>query len=110
MQISEYTQGTDENTIGMMLLKEGTISRSQLSTAMMLRESARKSGETLVELGVISPTEFAVALEFMMAEILVGLGYAEEQRVFGSMRIQSAMEIQTFSDTEFCIDEDLLDF
>lgn len=60
--------------------------------AKRLQETARKSGETLVADGIISAKEFDVALGWQLAETIVGLGYAGEREVFGSLRIGVAKE------------------
>jgi len=88
-------QRAGRKTIGEIVVERGIISRDQLNMAVKVQESARKSGEALVDLGVISPDEFESALELLLAEILVGLGYADERTIFGSSRISVVVDSQT---------------
>ena len=84
MDISKHTM------IGEILIARGHITRSQLNMAQRLQETARRSGATLVADGIISSKEFDIALGWQLAETIVGLGYAEEREVFGSLRISVA--------------------
>jgi len=84
-----------KRTIGEILVERGMISRKQLNMAIKIQEPGRKSGEALVELGIISPDEFEAILELQLAEILVGLGYADEEDIFGSSRTSVSMGNQT---------------
>lgn len=78
--------------IGEILIMRGIITRNQLNMAKKFQEPARKCGETLVDNGVISPNALDIALGWQLAEALVGLGYAREKDVFGSLRISVATE------------------
>ena len=99
-----------EKTIGEVLVECGVISRNQLNMAMKLLEPGRKSGEELVEIGVISSDELEVALELVLAEILVGMGYADEIDVFGSSRIKVSVDDQLPIAVNFFSSEDFEDF
>ena len=55
--------------------------------AKKLQEPARDSGSMLVADGIISSEELDIAIGWQLAETIVGLGYAGERDVFGSMRI-----------------------
>lgn len=96
MDISKHTM------IGEILIARGRITRSQLNMAKRLQETARRSGETLVADGIISSKEFDIALGWQLAEAIVGLGYAGEREVFGSLRIGVAKGcIRTGVDLQF---------
>ena len=77
---------TEKKTIGDILLGRGMLSKSQLNMAMKVQEPARKSGEELVEIGILLPDELEVALDLQLADILVGMGYVDEKVLFGSSR------------------------
>ena len=81
MDLSKHTM------IGEILISRGLISRDQLNMAKRLQEPARESGNALVADGIISPDELDIALGWQLAEAIVGLGYAGERDVFGSLRI-----------------------
>jgi hypothetical protein len=102
-------QRAKKMTIEEILVERGIISVNQLNMAVKIQEPARKSGEELVDLGVISPDEFEVALELLLAEILVGLGYADERDIFGSSRISVVVDTRTFRSMDPCSNEDLSD-
>ncbi len=79
--------------IGDILIARGAITRSQLNMAMKFHEPARTMGKALVAEGVISPDDLDMALGWLLAEVIVGLGYAGEREVFGSLRIGVASEL-----------------
>ena len=100
-----------ERNIGHVLLERGEISIGQLNMAMKVHETARKSGEELLELGIISSHELGVFLDLQLAEILVGMGYVDEQKVFGSLRIVMVQEHQETPKQSSSLDSsDFLDF
>ncbi len=73
--------------IGEILILRGLITRSQLNMAKKLQEPARESGSALVDDGIISSEDLDISLGWQLAETIVGLGYAGERDVFGSLRI-----------------------
>jgi len=89
-------------SIGDILVEDGTISKSQLDTAIKLRESGQMSAGALFDEGMISPEEMEIALELQLAEIIVALGYADEQQIFGTLRIG------VVKDGEVCFPDSLL--
>ncbi len=103
--------------IGEILIARGRITRSQLNMARKFQEPAQESGEALVADGIISSEDLDVALGWQLAETIVGLGYATEREVFGSLRIGVATEsvgartssqnIEQYNDGEL---EDFSDF
>ena len=78
--------------IGEILIARGAITRDQLKMANKFQESARKLGETFVDDGLVSPKDLDIALGWQLAEAIVGLGYASEREVFGSLRVSVAPE------------------
>jgi hypothetical protein len=96
-------------TLGEILVERGIVTRDQLNMAMRLQEPGRKSGEALVDLGIISPGEFEVTLDLLLAEILVGLGYADERAIFGSSRIGVLMDSETSSPMDLFSNEGFSD-
>lgn len=72
--------------LGDMLVRDGIISKDQLKIALKLQEPARVSGGELVGMGVISPCEFRLYLEVLLADIIMGLGYADEREIYGSSK------------------------
>ena len=101
---------SEMKTVGEILVERGMISRGQLNLATKIQEPGRKSGEALVDLGVMSSSEFEVVLDLMLAEILVGLGYANERDIFGSSRISVIMDSETSCSMDPCNNEGLSDF
>jgi len=100
-----------QTMIGEILVARGHITRSQLNMAIRLQETARSSGEMLVADGTISSKEFDIALGWQLAEVIVGLGYAEEREVFGSLRMGVAKEcIRTGMDIQYDNLDDFSDF
>ena len=87
MPMPKRGQKTKEKKMEEILLERGVISKNQLNMAMKIQEPGRKSAEELVNLGIITSDEMEMVLELQLAEILVGLGYADERSVFGSLRI-----------------------
>ena len=81
MNLSKHTM------IGEILISRGLVSREQLNMTKKLHEPARESGNALVADGIISSEELDIALGWQLAETIVGLGYASERDVFGSLRI-----------------------
>lgn len=73
--------------IGEILIARGAITKSQLDMARKLQEPARKLGKALVADGIVSSESLDIALGWQLAETIVGLGYAGEREVFGSLRI-----------------------
>ena len=71
--------------IGDILIEDGTISRDQLGMALAIQEPARKSGQELVDTGVISKGMFQLMLEVLLTDILMDLGYASEEEIFGPL-------------------------
>ena len=86
MDLSKHTM------IGEILIARGRITRDQLNMAKKFQEPARKSGEVLVDDGIISSADLDIALGWQLAETIVGLGYAGERDVFGSLRIGVSKE------------------
>ncbi len=76
-----------QTMIGEILVARGRITRSQLSMAKKLQETACITGEMLVADELISSEDLDIALGWQLAETIVGLGYADEREVFGSLRI-----------------------
>ena len=76
-------RGVEADEVGEILVQQGTISRSQLVMVMSIMEPARKSGEALLDAGIVSEDEFEAALDLLLADIVVGLGYADEKEIFG---------------------------
>lgn len=99
----------EKKTIGEVLMECGVISGGQLNVAMKLLEPGRKSGEELVDIGIISSDELEAALELVLAEILVGMGYADEIDVFGSSRIRVVIDSQLPIAVDFSSGEDFED-
>ena len=108
MDLSKHTM------IGEILIARGRITRSQLNMARKFQETARRSGETLVADGIISPEDLDIALGWQLAETIVGLGYATEKQVFGSLRIgvaEKRIKVKTSGQSaEQHDDRDLEDF
>ena len=100
----------NRGTIGEILIENGMISRGQLCLALKMQESARMSGEALVNLGIISQGDLEITLEILLAELLVGLGYADEKAVFGSLRTGVVTDTQKYRAMNICDNEDLEDF
>ena len=67
--------------IGEILVEDGIITREQLNMALKFQESARESGQTLVDSDVISAPMLELMLEVQLVEILVDLGYADENEI-----------------------------
>jgi hypothetical protein len=99
-----------EKNIGEVLVECGVISRSQLDMAMKLLEPGRKTGEELLGIGIISSDELEAALELLLAEILVGMGYADEIDIFGSSRTRVVLDDQLPIAANTFSGEDLNDF
>ncbi len=108
MDLSKHTM------IGEILIARGRITRNQLDMAKKYQETAQKSGEALVADGTISSGDLDIALGWQLAETIVGLGYATEKEVFGSLRVGVAKEsikVRTSSQSvEQYYDRDLEDF
>lgn len=100
--------------IGELLIMRGIISRNQLNMAKKFQEPARKMGEALVADGLVSSKDLDVALGWQLAEALVGLGYASEREVFGSLRFNVATERISLTKESQAVndysDRDLKDF
>lgn len=71
-----------KSSLGEILIEDGIISRGQLNIALKIQAPARITGSELVRLGVISACELYVALEALLANILMALGYADERELF----------------------------
>ena len=103
-----------QTMIGEILIARGAITRDQLKMAQKFQEPARKLGESLVDDGLISPGNLDIALGWQLAEAIVGLGYASEREVFGSLRISVASEhinlVTNSQDMDKCDDKDIEDF
>jgi len=67
-----------KSSLGEILIEDGIISRGQLNIALKIQAPARTTGSELVRLGVISACELYIALEALLAKILIALGYADE--------------------------------
>ena len=76
-----------QTMIGEILIARGAITREQLKMAKKFQETARKQGEALVDDGLVTPSTLDIALGWQLAETIVGLGYATERDVFGSLRV-----------------------
>ena len=75
--------GTNSKTaLGEILVEEGIISRDQLNIALKIQAPALVTGRELVKLGVVSACELYIALEALLANILIDLGYADERGLF----------------------------
>lgn len=98
----------DKTALGEILIEDGVITRSQFKTAMKIQEPARITGEELVNLGVISSLEFEMALELQFAELLVGLGYVDENQMFGTLRVK--VDLDQRSKAIEAINDDFSDF
>ncbi len=100
--------------IGEILIARGTITRSQLKMARKFQGPARKLGKALVDDGIMSSSNLDIALGWQLAEAIVGLGYASEKEVFGSLRINVVSErinpVTDGQDIDGCDDKDMEDF
>lgn len=103
-----------QTMIGEILIARGAITKNQLKMAQKFQEPARKLGESLVDDGLVSPNSLDVALGWQLAETIVGLGYASEKEVFGSLRISVAPEHTNLTadgqNMNGCDDKDIKDF
>jgi hypothetical protein len=72
--------------IGEILVEDGVITREQLNMALKFQESARESGQTLVDSDVISAPMLELMLEVQLVEVIVDLGYADENEIYGPSR------------------------
>ncbi len=103
-----------QTMIGEILIARGAITRDQLKMAKKFQEPARKLGESLVDDGLVSSSSLDIALGWQLAEAIVGLGYASEREVFGSLRISVASErtnlITDSQNMDGCDDKDIEDF
>ena len=103
-----------QTMIGEILIARGAISRKQLKMAQKFQEPAQKLGAALLDDGIISSSHLDMALGWQLAETIVGLGYASEKEVFGSLRISVASENANLTadsqDMDGCDDNDIEDF
>jgi CheY-like chemotaxis protein len=81
-------QKPQKKTIAEILLERGIVTRTQLNMAMRFQGTGRRLGEELAALGIISGDEFETALELQLAEMLVDLGYADEEDIFSCYALQ----------------------
>ncbi len=73
----------NKSFLGEILVEDGIISRDQLNIALKIQAPARITGRKFVKLGVVSACELYIALEALLANILMDLGYADERGLFG---------------------------
>ena len=77
------SMSTNKKTVlGEILVEDMIISRDQLNMALRLIEPARLSGKELVKIVVISPCDLYIALESLLADTLMELGYTDERDIF----------------------------
>lgn len=74
-------QRSSKKILGEILVEHGVISRSQLKAAMKLQESERRLGDALIQRKVVSRSELKAALDLQLEEILVDLGYADQEDI-----------------------------
>ena len=96
--------------IGEILIEDGVISRDQLNMALTIQEPARKSGQVIVDSGAMSKGMFQLMLEVQLVEILVDLGYASEEEIYGPLRAGMFPDSQLRDDLDPYDDEDVDDF
>ncbi|MBD3182527.1 hypothetical protein GF312_09560 [Candidatus Poribacteria bacterium] len=78
--------------LGESLVEDGIITRNQLNIAMMIQDASRKSGEAIVKSGKLSAAEFKITMEAQLADIIMGLGYASEEDIFGTPILNVSMK------------------
>ena len=103
-----------QTMIGEILIARGAITKDQLKMALKFQEPARRLGEALMDDGFVSSSNLDIALGWQLAEAIVGLGYASEREVFGSLRISVVSEriklVADSQDMNGCDDENIEDF
>ncbi len=80
--------------IGEILLEDGVISEEQLAMAIKIQEPVRRSGEHLVQTGIISQGVFALMLEVQMLDILGELGYVDDEGILERPSIADISHIE----------------